>query len=157
MGIFRLETFTLSSIPYFYGTYLDQSLLDSMENPIVSFTLSEASLSSVCGSKESLKACSLESQYGDPENPVCARLTVTGELKVLADETSPEYTFAAMSLFERHSSMATWPKDHNWVAFKIHIQDIWLIDYFGGASIISPEEYFSVDLLAASDPKQRSR
>ena len=142
--------------PYFYGTFLDQSLVDSTQNPTVSLTLSEASLSSVCGNKKGLEACSLRSQYGDPENPVCARLTVTGELVVLKHD-SAEYEFATSSLFERHSSMATWPKDHNWLAFKIDIKDIWLIDYFGGASIIPAKEYFSVDQVVADDQMRHER
>lgn len=139
-----------TGIPYFYGTYLDQSLIDSMENPMVSLSLSEASLSSVCGNKDGLSACSLVSKYGDPESPVCARLTITGELVVL-DEDSTEYELATTSLFERHATMANWPKDHNWLAFKIDVQDVWLIDYFGGASIISPDDYFGVDLFADVD------
>jgi len=139
-----------TGIPYFYGTFMDQSLIDSTQNSMVSFTLSEASLSSVCGNKNGLTACSLKSQYGDPENPVCARLTVTGEL-ILLDDDSEEYDFATTSLFERHSSMASWPNDHNWRVFKIDIQDIWLIDYFGGATILSPKEYFSVNQVVTDE------
>ncbi len=135
-----------TGIPYFYGTYLDQSLIDSMENPRVSLSLSEASLSSVCGNKDGLEECSLISKYGDPENPVCARLTITGELVVLGDDSS-EYQFASTSLFQRHATMAHWPRNHNWLIFKIEIHDIWLIDYFGGAAIIPPEVYFGVDLF----------
>jgi hypothetical protein len=140
--------------PYFYGTFMDQSLIDSIHNPMVSLTLSEASLSSVCTNKDGLAACSLGSQYGDPENPVCARLTVTGELVVL-DQDSPEYEFATSSLFQRHSTMATWPRDHDWRAFKIDIKDIWLIDYFGGASVITAKEYFSVNVVATLDQKRK--
>lgn len=139
-----------TGVPYFFGTYLDQSLIDSIDNPMVSLSLSEASLSSVCGNKDVLEECSLASKYGDPENPVCARLTITGELVVL-DDDSTEYEFASTSLFQRHSTMAHWPRDHNWLIFKINIQDVWLIDYFGGASIIHPEDYFRVDLLAQVD------
>lgn len=139
------EKFT--GTPYFYGTYMDQSLQDSKANPMVSLSLSEASLSSVCANKDGLDACSLGSKYGDPESPVCARLTITGELVIIKEETdSDEYAFAMESLFERHSTMQTWPTDHNWVVFKIDVHDIWLIDYFGGASIISPDEYFSANL-----------
>ena len=44
-------------------------------NPSVSFTLSEASLPSVC-SASPLKACTADNGRGDPELPVCARLTM---------------------------------------------------------------------------------
>lgn len=136
-----------TGIPYFYGTYLDQSLEDSLENPMVSLSLTEASLSAVCANKQRLDSCTLGTQYGDPENPVCARLTITGEL-VFVDMSSPEYEFGRTALFQRHPTMSNWPNDHHWVVFKIDIQDIWLIDYFGGASIISVGEYLEATLPA---------
>jgi hypothetical protein len=40
--------------------------------------------------------------------------------------------------------MVDWPVGHRWVIAKIDIQDIWLIDYFGGATILDPIDYFSV-------------
>jgi hypothetical protein len=126
---------------------MDQSLIDSMANPMVSLSLSEASLASVCGNKDRIEDCSLGSRYGDPENPICARLTLTGELVVI-DKGSAEYDFASQALFQRHTTMANWPRDHNWIIFKMDIQDVWLIDYFGGAAIISPADYFGVDLIA---------
>jgi hypothetical protein len=141
-----------TGVPYFYGTYLDQSLLDSKENNRVSLSLSEASLSSVCPkSKKGLEACTLGTKYGDPEIPVCARLTLTGELVVVDEEKndsiSDEYQFAQKALFQRHPTMKEWPEDHNWVLFKLDIQDVWLIDYFGGAAILTPEDYFAANLL----------
>jgi hypothetical protein len=142
-----------TGIPYLYGTYLDQSLTDSLENPMVSLTLSEASLSSVCSNRDGLDACSLRTKYGDPENPVCARLTLTGELVVL-EESSDEYVFSKQSLFERHSSMAKWPENHEWVIAKIVLQDIWLIDYFGGAAILTPEQYFAANLVDELEDKE---
>jgi hypothetical protein len=122
---------------------LDQSLIDSVENPMVSLTLSEASLSSVCKNRDGLSACNIGTKYGDPENPVCARLTLTGTLVVL-DKESDEYTFSHEALFQRHPTMEQWPANHEWVIAKILISDVWLIDYFGGASILSPEVYFKV-------------
>jgi hypothetical protein len=134
-----------TGIPYMYGTHLDQSFTDSLENPTVSLSLTEASLSSVCTDREGLEACSLGTKYGDPELPVCARLTLTGTLVEL-DADSEEFQFAKDALFQRHSTMEKWPSNHNWVITKIDIQDIWLIDWFGGATILTPEEYLNADL-----------
>jgi hypothetical protein len=134
-----------SGVPYLFGTYMDQSFIDSMENSMVALTLSEASLSSVCTDRDGLPSCMLGTKYGDPENPVCARLTLTGALVVL-EEGSEEYHLAQNALFQRHATMAGWPSDHNWVIAKIDIQDIWLIDFFGGASIIDAKEYFGATL-----------
>jgi hypothetical protein len=141
-----------TGIPYIYSTYLDQSMLDAKENPMVSLSLSEATLSSACSSSSrssnshedvSLDACTVGTKYGDPEMPICARLVLTGALVVLNDkDDKDEYFMAREALFERHASMASWPSDHNWVIAKIDVQDVWLIDYFGGATILSLDDYF---------------
>ena len=134
-----------TGVVYIYGTYMDQSFIDSVENNIVSFSLSEASLPSVCADHLGVPACMIGTKYGDPENPVCARLTLTGELVVL-DASTPEYDFAEQALFQRHSTMEGWPSDHGWIIGKVVLHDVWLIDYFGGASIISPEDYFAASV-----------
>jgi hypothetical protein len=141
-----------TGIPYIYSTYLDQSMLDAKENPMISLSLSEATLSSACSSGSNddddvRDACTVGTKYGDPEMPICARLVLTGALVVLngKDDDKDEYVMAREALFERHASMASWPSDHNWVIAKIDIQDIWLIDYFGGATILSLDDYFGAD------------
>jgi hypothetical protein len=139
-----------TGVPYMYGTFADQSLIDSTENNMVSLTLSEASLSSVCANKDRLSACTLGTANGDPENPVCGRLTLTGSLIVL-EEKSDEFADAKKALFQRHTSMKGWPDNHGWVISKIDIQDIWLIDYFGGATILSNDDYFGVDTVKDED------
>lgn len=136
-----------TGIPYIYGTYMDQSFQDSLSNTAVSFTLSEASMASVCGGSN-LPSCNIHSPYGDPENPVCARLTLTGRLTVLSEQ-SDDRIFALEALFQRHGSMKDWPTNHNWVVARIDLDDIWLIDYFGGATTINVDQYFNVDLTPA--------
>ena len=101
---------------------------------------SPKALSSVCPN-EALDACSL-GPSGDPENPMCARLTLTGKLVAL-DDDSEEHEFAKKAFFERHPAMANWPQGHGWVIAKIVIQDIWLIDFFGGATVLDPKDYFA--------------
>jgi Pyridoxamine 5'-phosphate oxidase len=139
-----------TGIPYIYGTYMDQSFQDSLLNTAVSFTLSEASLASVCGGSN-LPACKImHNEFGDPENPPCARLTLTGTLTVVVPD-AVEFEFAKNALFQRHSAMEDWPRNHKWVIAKVDIQDIWLIDYFGGASILDVNKYKSVVLTQSSD------
>lgn len=145
-----------TGIPYIYGTYMDQSFQDSLLNTAVSFTLSEASLASVCGGSN-LPTCKIHG-FGDPENPPCARLTLTGVLSVVLegdiDDEDNEFYFARNALFQRHSSMENWPRNHRWIIAKIDIQDIWLIDYFGGASILDVEKYRNVDLTPSLDAQE---
>lgn len=144
-----------TGIPYFYGTYLDQSFKDILHNNNAAFTLSEAYLSSVClnsvsdeNNSKSMKrkACQIGLKHGDPENPVCARLTLTGKLVEVTDPAEKEWALDA--LFQRHASMKEWPSDHDWVVGKLNLTDIWLIDFFGGASIIDLDDYFGADDLA---------
>mmetsp|Transcript_3005 Transcript_3005/g.7091 ORF Transcript_3005/g.7091 Transcript_3005/m.7091 type:complete len:220 (+) Transcript_3005:155-814(+) len=129
-----------TGVPYLYGTYMDQSFSDTESNDMISLTLSESTLASVCPN-EVLDSCAL-GPSGDPENPMCARLTLTGKFVALEDD-SEEYEFAKNAFFERHPSMAYWPTGHAWLIAKIVIQDVWLIDFFGGATILDPEDYFS--------------
>jgi hypothetical protein len=136
--------------PYFYGTYMDQSLIDMKHNPSASLTLSEASVASVCGA-EAMEACQiLATNSGDPENPVCARLTLSGVL-VEVDAATAEFKTLQAAFFERHTQMQSWPVHHNWVILKLVIQDIWLIDYFGGASILDVDEYHAAPLSGLAE------
>mmetsp|Transcript_10269 Transcript_10269/g.16544 ORF Transcript_10269/g.16544 Transcript_10269/m.16544 type:complete len:361 (-) Transcript_10269:70-1152(-) len=131
--------------PYFYGSEMDQSYIDAKDNNMVSLALSEAALPSVCGIDAAVEDCAVPSM-GDPENPMCARLTLTGRLVNLEKE-SEEYAQAKKAIFDRHKVMKQWPGDHGWVISKLVIEDIWFIDFFGGTEPMKIEEsYFAADL-----------
>ena len=129
---------------------MDQSFKDMKARPQASFTLSEASLSSVCGVDPLTSCLTIPSGKhrvtGDPESPLCARLTLTGTLVPL-DPESAEYSTIQAAFFLRHPEMEQWPKDHDWIIVKLELLDIWLVDFFGGASTISVEDYEAEDLL----------
>uniref|UniRef100_A0A0E0L9T8 CREG-like beta-barrel domain-containing protein n=1 Tax=Oryza punctata TaxID=4537 RepID=A0A0E0L9T8_ORYPU len=113
-------------IPYFYLTTLDPTARDALEDERTSFTLSEFPLGT-CGKI-------------DPENPTCAKLTLTGKLKLI-DPQSSEADLAKAALFTKHPEMKGWPKNHHFQIFKLEIENIFLIDWFGGPKPISPTEY----------------
>lgn len=85
---------------------------------------------------------------GDPESPICARITLTGVLEVVPTYSAKYNTTLNEGFHPRHPQMSHWPIDHNWIIFKLNITqyDIWLINYFGGAIVITQEEYFPYDL-----------
>ncbi|WVZ81810.1 hypothetical protein U9M48_029149 [Paspalum notatum var. saurae] len=210
-------------IPYFYLTTLDPTARDALEDERASFTLSEFPLGT-CGKI-------------DPENPTCAKLTLTGKrvfgvgnglpeqadegrdgnllvasihllkedqdaafqdgggaaaecvvwsilimatVEPVADEgmklslrknemwrqnhrsffrwegrclvavalslklvdlQSSEAEFAKSALFTKHPEMKDWPKNHHFKIFKLEIENIFLIDWFGGAKPITPSQY----------------
>jgi len=152
-----------TGVPYFYGTYMDQSFKDSLTNTNAALTLSEASLSSVCLDSASgheqqnqqqsaseatpttmnQQACQIGVNYGDPENPVCARLTLTGKVREVKDPVEKEWALQAM--FQRHESMKDWPTNHDWIVAKLELSDIWLIDFYGGASVLDLDKYFAAN------------
>lgn len=114
-------------IPYFYLSMLDPTPRDVLKDSRCSFTISEAPLGT-CGDT-------------DPENPTCSKLTLTGKMKQI-DRNDPEADFAAKALYSKHSEMPDWPKDHNFQYFKLNIEGIFLIDWFGGPKPLSVAEYF---------------
>eukprot|EP00566_Odontella_aurita_P019236 CAMPEP_0113558948 /NCGR_PEP_ID=MMETSP0015_2-20120614/18629_1 /TAXON_ID=2838 /ORGANISM="Odontella" /LENGTH=310 /DNA_ID=CAMNT_0000460539 /DNA_START=253 /DNA_END=1185 /DNA_ORIENTATION=+ /assembly_acc=CAM_ASM_000160 len=143
-----------SGVPFLFASDLDQSMIDIEEHPIVSLSLSEAELPGPILPDE----CVVGGQkgFGDPENPPCARLVLTGEFVKLSPlsnddglgaEKNEEWAFAHKALLERHPSMAKMPKDHLPFIGKINLKDIWLIDMYGGAAIIDLDEYYAASLF----------
>jgi hypothetical protein len=105
-----------------------------------SLSLSEAALLGDQGFVWRQK-CKIGSGLGDPENPPCARLVLTGTLSKVA-AASDEEGSARAALLKKHPSFAMYPKDHGFYVAKMDIETLWLIDMYGGAKIVSPGEYF---------------
>ncbi|XP_008049646.1 protein CREG1 [Carlito syrichta] len=79
----------------------------------------------------------------DPQSPLCAHIILSG---TVAKVNGTEVDFAKNALFTRHPDMKTWPSSHNWFFAKLNITNIWVLDYFGGPKIVTPEEYYNVTL-----------
>ncbi|XVE83890.1 hypothetical protein DITRI_Ditri16bG0124600 [Diplodiscus trichospermus] len=115
-----------TGIPYFYLTTLDPTARNALKDHRSSFAISEYPLGT-CGN-------------ADPESPVCAKITLTGKL-VLLDANSKEAEFAQTALFTKHPEMKDWPKDHNFQIFKMEIEDIFMINWFGGPKPLTVDQY----------------
>merc|ERR1711924_313505 len=87
---------------------------------------------------------------GDPENPPCARLVLTGTMSKLA-AASDEQGAAMAALLKKHPSFAMYPKDHGFYVAKMDIEALWLIDMYGGAHILSPGDYFDAGSVSSTD------
>jgi len=139
-----------SGVPYFYVSDMDASMIDAFgakdANPRVSLALSEAELT---GTEAARPDCVIgASTFGDPENPPCARLVLSGQLsRVKAGSHEEEAAKAA--LFKRHPSFEKYPDDHHFYVAKLNVDGIWLIDFYGGAAIISPRDYFAANSTSA--------
>jgi len=130
-NVFSVSDGTLeksSGIPYFYLSDMEISVHDLAANNKASITMSLAQ-GDYC-KKNNL----------DPEDPLCAHLILTGKVVTL-DENSDEYKFAHEGLFSRHAEMSQWPSNHGWTVRKLDIENIMLLDYFGGVKFIDIDEY----------------
>lgn len=113
--------------PYFYVTPMDNTVMDLHSFPFASLTFSEAE-GDFC-----------RKQVYDPEDPRCARLTLTGKMVEVGPE---ELDFAKEAMFSRHPVMKKWPPEHKWFFMKLVLEQVWLQGWVGGVSLIPPEEYF---------------
>lgn len=111
--------------PYFYVSTLDETQIDLMSNPACTLTLSEASID-------------CQTQELDPEDPRCARLSVTGTMKNVSGTEADQ---AKAALFALHPPMKSWPSSHGWIVQKLDISNIWLLDGFGGAADLPVADY----------------
>ena len=134
----------VGGVPYFYASDMDASMIDAFgageKSNRANLALSEASLPG----HHSLiwkESCEIGTALGDPENPPCARLVLSGNISKVA-VGSAEETAAKKALVARHPSFANYPAGHSFYVAKLDLDGIWLIDFFGGAAIIKPSDYF---------------
>ncbi|KAG7467498.1 hypothetical protein MATL_G00154180 [Megalops atlanticus] len=116
-----------TGIPYFYVTPMDNTVTDLRSNPFASLTFSEAE-GDFC-----------RKNVYDPEDPRCARLTLTGQMVEVGPE---EVDFAKEAMFSRHPVMKKWPVGHKWFFMKLSLEQVWLQDWVGGVSLVPLDEYF---------------
>ncbi|XP_060225900.1 protein CREG2 isoform X1 [Meriones unguiculatus] len=118
--------------PFFYVTAKDPAVADLVKNPIASLMLPEPE-----GEFCSVLLC--RKNLVDPEDPRCARLTLTGRMITVPPG---EVEFAKQAMFSRHPGMRKWPRQYEWFFMKMWVEHIWLQKWYGGVSDILLEEYF---------------
>lgn len=118
-----------TGIPYFYLTSLQPSVKDLQVNSQASIAMSMAQ-SDFC-----------RKQNYDFQDPRCAHIIFNGRVVEL-EENSEEQQFAQRALFKRHPVMSGWPKGHDWRYLKLDISYIFVLDFYGGAKEVTPEDYF---------------
>jgi len=133
----------VDGVVYVFASDLDASMIDAFGphgSPRANLALSEASQT---GKHSFLwkEKCQIGTALGDPENPPCARLVLSGAISKVAKGSAEEKT-AMQALLDRHPSFAHYPAGHGFYVAKISIEGIWLIDFFGGADIVKPSDYF---------------
>lgn len=74
-----------------------------------------------------------------PQDPTCAKVSLTGKLLRVPAEHIPA---AARAMFSRHPAMRGWPASHRFALYELHVEAVRLLDSFGGAKDISPGDYY---------------
>jgi len=144
----------VAGVPYVYASGLDASAIDLFgmpsSSPLCSLTLSEATVQHANGTAV-FSSCEIGTPLGDPENPPCARLVLTG---TMANHTSDqdEEKAARAALFGRHPYLARLPVGHDFFVAKLQLTGLWLIDRYGGAATVTPADYFAAASTAATLP-----
>uniref|UniRef100_A0A8B9VTZ4 Cellular repressor of E1A stimulated genes 2 n=1 Tax=Anas zonorhyncha TaxID=75864 RepID=A0A8B9VTZ4_9AVES len=115
-----------TAIPFFYVTPKDNVVADLLKDPVASLTLPEAD-GNFC-----------RKNAVDPEDPRCARLTLTGQMVTVPPE---ETEFAKQAMFSRHPVIRKWPHSYEWFFMKMNIEHIWLQSWYAGVSAVPVEEY----------------
>jgi len=98
------------------------------ESYVASLTLSQAALSGMTCNNT------------DPEDPRCAKLTIAGKM---VKATGGAAALGKAALFARHPQMQKWPAGHDFGVWELVPSDLWMIDFYGGASLIDPKAYLA--------------
>merc|ERR1719272_1155102 len=92
-------------------------------NPRATFAISEASLHNRTSIATQATCRFGAGPYGDPENPPCARLVLSGTMTKL-EKDSAEDKLARTSLFERHPSFKLYPPGHSFYVVKLVVDGV---------------------------------
>lgn len=76
----------------------------------------------------------------DPEDPRCAKLTLSG---MVVPSKGEDIATGKAALFARHPQMRGWPADHGFSVFELHVTDVWMIANYGGGTPVTPTSYYA--------------
>ncbi|KAG7376561.1 Cellular repressor of E1A-stimulated proteins 1 [Phytophthora pseudosyringae] len=115
---------------FFYLTPMDATGSDLSINSTASVAISMA--------QEGEHACKM-----DVEDPTCWKITLTGNVvPVSADQRH----YAEKVLYSKHPQMEYWPENHGFLPYVLEIENIILLDFYGGAKHVPAKEYYQVKL-----------
>lgn len=80
----------------------------------------------------------------DPMEPTCARAIFTGKCKKLEKKTA-EYKEADEAFTKRHPASIMWRSVHGFYFCKLEIEQIAVIDFYGGVHYVEANDYYKAD------------
>lgn len=81
----------------------------------------------------------------DPMEPTCARVMISGQVKKL-DEYSPSYNSTLDIFIVRHPAAANWILTHHFYLCELDIQNIYVLDFYGGPHQVKPSDYYAINI-----------
>lgn len=87
-------------------------------------------------------ACTLNNT--DPMEPTCARIMIAGKLERLTPNTK-EYEQADHAFTDRHPAAEVWKQAHTFYFCKLNIEQIIVLDYYGGPHFVTVNDYYNAN------------
>lgn len=85
------------------------------------------------------------SKHGiDPMEPICGRVIISGKYVQLKNDTN-EYRLANESFISRHPASVRWIRAHSFFLCTLDIEQIAVLDYYGGPHYVTPEDYYNAN------------
>lgn len=83
-------------------------------------------------------------QKKDPMEPTCARAMMSGNVNEVVEEKEKE---TALKFFlKKHPAGASWIETHEFYLCKLNIENIYVLDFYGGPHQVSAEDYYKASL-----------
>jgi len=109
-----------TGVPYIYTSQLEMQAQDVKQDPRVTFSYSS----------EFTHWC--KDNGIDNDDPRCAKCMLSGKMEKVTDEKEIEW--AKYGIFVRHPATKYWPVSHGFAFFRLNIENIAILDYYGGGT-----------------------
>lgn len=95
-------------------------------------------------------------QNVDPMEPVCGRIMISGSVKRLSEGTEA-YDVAFKTFVSRHPASENWVRAHDFYLCELDIQQIAVLNFYGGPHYVTPEDYYKANFDADSENPEAVR
>ncbi|XP_068157877.1 protein CREG1 [Drosophila tropicalis] len=81
----------------------------------------------------------------DPMEPTCARIILSGQVKKM-EKDNASYKPALEAFLKRHPAGANWMKFHTFYLCELVINNIFVLDFYGGPHEVSASDYYAITI-----------
>jgi len=95
-------------------------------------------------------------QNVDPMEPVCGRIMISGQINRL-EEGTEAYAVANKAFVSRHPASKNWVRAHEFYLCELDIQQIAVLNYYGGPHYVTAEDYYRANFDADDEDPESVR